>query len=914
MRSLLSRLFLALMVAFTPACLPYPAAYNGKAFQDRFAPLETAQATLPNGVRVSLERDPQAPVVSIGWLVPAGHSSDPPGKAGLAHLTEHLLFEAPRGEGLNAIQFFDRSGVDFRGETDAAATRFMLTVHRERFAELLKYEMERMANPLTSVGPENVRRELRILREEAAAMHPRWRREAMNGLLHALYPQGMPLILDADGEALDALTIEDVRGFVADHYQPQAMHLFVIGDFTWEEARANLGKIQWLASPGDTAPRNLAKIAAPEGNQRSTKLIQRRGFVAESVLRVGWPLPAHLDMVGIEPLLVPMVNSVLPRIEGPSLGRYPSWMPQGPLGQRSTELISTRQGSVLIVTAQLPPKADPVRIAGKIIQEVDTLAEKIAQKPAVFGLFQLKVTQSRMREIEDVSFRLSRWMAQQSLGDTRLSAQFFSDINAVTPQRAADFARAWLRKGLARAMVILPDSTGESEAMTVTVPSRESTFDDPTTAAMGGSPQTIFPDGRFVWRKLPNGVEIAVLSRPKSTINTLLLGVRATARNPELEPIDAFVAYARETPGCPGSAMACNDDVNATSLRSMVSSLEDGTNAAVRHLLAVAAAPRYEWSPGVKDWLGPLLEKQEAMPDAVAGRELQAALWRDHPKGRQLSNELLRRIALSDLVQWERSNVRPENALVVAVTNQDSDRLADTIGSYMQQWSVRTPAKQMPAVPAPDLSKSHPLQILYATDPSLESARFYFGCLMPPLKTFPARAAAKMVGDWVYRVLFAQLRNQSDASYSTRTRVNAYASGETVMQGAMDVSMEQLGPAIRMFRDLFEVPREFATSELEHMKELRRRQVALQNLTGPDIVTEVFDRWSFHMGNPTPLKEFDEIAKVDADQLASIWNVCRQNAVLQVRSNRPLRVTSEPNDRRDRRTGDQDVGRKRRSI
>jgi len=77
------------------------------------------------------------------------------------------------------------------------------------------------------------------------------------------------------------------------------------------------------------------------------------------------------------------------------------------------------------------------------------------------------------------------------------------------------------------------------------------------------------------------------------------------------------------------------------------------------------------------------------------------------------------------------------------------------------------------------------------------------------------------------------------------------------------------------------------------MKELRRRRVALQNLIGAEVASEIFDRWSFHMGNPTPLGEFEEIRRVTAGDLDAIWNVCRQNAVLQVRTKRPLRVDFE---------------------
>lgn len=892
MRTLILTTLGWLFVICVPGCSPVP--FSGSAFQAKFSEPEIGEAILPSGVRVFLERDAQAPVVSIGWLVPAGRTSDPPGRLGLAHLTEHLVFQAPRAGGATAIDFYDESGVQFRGETDGAATRFSVTAHRERFVDLLKFELGRMANPLSSLGNRHVMREIRMLREERASQRPLWQRDAMNSLFRALFPQGSPLVRD-DGEesSLDRLTIEDARQFVAAHYRPETMQMFIEGGFGWAEAEAVLGTVSHGSSQAAQGAMQLAAVGSPPVSRPIERMIQHRGFVPENVLQIGWPLPSHLDMVGIEPLLVPLVKSVLPRIEASSQGRYPSWMPQGAQGQKYVDLVTTRQGSAIVVTAQLPPKAEPAKIATKIISEVETLATKIAENPRTFALMQFKVTQSRLQETEDVDYRLSRLMTQHSMGDMRSSQKYFTDMNAVTPLQAASFTRAWLRKGLARVVLISPAQPKEAETLPLKVPANHGAVADPPAVAMGAGPRAPFPDGRFVWKKLPNGVELAILRRPNSTINTLLLGVRATARNPDVEPIDSFVGVARERLPCPSSAMACVDGVDGDSFRSMVSSLADGTPEAARYLLAVAAYPHYEWTPAVQSWLGPLLEKQEAMPEAVAGRALQSALWGSHPKGKRLSSELLDRMTLKDLLQWEQANLRPENTLVIAVTNQDPESLAHTLGVDMQRWTVARRPPRMSASPALDLTKPHPLRILYATDPGLESARFHFGCLMPPLKSFAERAAAKMVGDWVYRVLFAQLRDQSDASYSTATRVNAYSSGETSMLGTMDVNLELLGPALALFRDLFDRPHEFSEQEGDHMKELRRRRVALQNVIGAEVAAEIFDRWSFRMGNPTPLNEFEEIRRVTSSQLGAIWNVCRQNAVLQVRTNRPLRIDFE---------------------
>lgn len=147
-----------------------------------------------------------------------------------------------------------------------------------------------------------------------------------------------------------------------------------------------------------------------------------------------------------------------------------------------------------------------------------------------------------------------------------MSREYFSDINTISHRQAADFARTWLRKAMAHVVLISPAQPRQSDALTLSVPARQTMLDDPKVATMGASPKALFPDGRFVWRKLANGVEVAVLGRPRSAINTLLLGVRSTSRVPDLEPIDTFVETARHTPPCPGSAMGCSDDVDATSI------------------------------------------------------------------------------------------------------------------------------------------------------------------------------------------------------------------------------------------------------------------------------------------------------------------------------------------------------------
>jgi len=83
------RLMLSLCVA---AVFPAVAKcrQDGAAPPGPFAGFETIR--LANGLKVWYKRIPQSPDAAISLAVPYGSDSDPVGKEGLAHFTEHMLF------------------------------------------------------------------------------------------------------------------------------------------------------------------------------------------------------------------------------------------------------------------------------------------------------------------------------------------------------------------------------------------------------------------------------------------------------------------------------------------------------------------------------------------------------------------------------------------------------------------------------------------------------------------------------------------------------------------------------------------------------------------------------------------------------------------------------------------------------
>src|SRR5688572_27454190 len=56
----------------------------------------TESVTLENGLRVEVRVDPATPFAEVGLIYRTGSKDDPIGRAGLAHLVEHLMFQGTR--------------------------------------------------------------------------------------------------------------------------------------------------------------------------------------------------------------------------------------------------------------------------------------------------------------------------------------------------------------------------------------------------------------------------------------------------------------------------------------------------------------------------------------------------------------------------------------------------------------------------------------------------------------------------------------------------------------------------------------------------------------------------------------------------------------------------------------------------
>jgi zinc protease len=194
--------------------------------------------TLANGLEVVVIPDHRAPVVTHMVWYRVGSADETPGKSGLAHFLEHLMF---KGTANNPQGRFSQVVATIGGQenafTAADYTGYFQRVPREELKQMMELEADRMTGLVLT--DDVVRPELKVVLEEQnmrVANNPAARLgEQMDAALYLNHPYGRPVI--GWRQEIEALDREDALAFYRRFYTPNNAILVVAGDVTADEIR-----------------------------------------------------------------------------------------------------------------------------------------------------------------------------------------------------------------------------------------------------------------------------------------------------------------------------------------------------------------------------------------------------------------------------------------------------------------------------------------------------------------------------------------------------------------------------------------------------------------------------------------------------------------------------------------------------
>jgi len=212
--------------------------------------------TLANGLEVVVVPDHRAPVVTHMIWYKVGAADETPGKSGLAHFLEHLMFKGTeKNPGNTFSQNVAESGGQENAFTGSDYTGFFQRVPREHLKDVMAFEADRMTGLVLT--DDVVRPELNVVLEEQnmrVANNPGARLgEQMDAALYLNHPYGRPVI--GWRPEIEKLDRDDALAFYRRFYSPNNAIVVVAGDVTADAVKADAedtyGKV------ADRAPTNL---------------------------------------------------------------------------------------------------------------------------------------------------------------------------------------------------------------------------------------------------------------------------------------------------------------------------------------------------------------------------------------------------------------------------------------------------------------------------------------------------------------------------------------------------------------------------------------------------------------------------------------------------------------------------------
>ena len=228
--------------------------------------------TLANGLEVVVVPDRRAPVVTHMVWYKVGAADETPGKSGLAHFLEHLMF---KGTVKNPMGRFSQAVAAVGGQENAFTsqdyTGYFQRVARENLKEMMEFEADRMTGLVLT--DDAVKPELKVVLEEynqRVGNNPRARlSEQIDAALYLNHPYGRPII--GWRHEIEALNRDDALEFYKRFYTPNNAVLVIAGDVTTEEVQA-LAEQTYAKVPkvAEIAPRRRPQEPQPAAARRVT--------------------------------------------------------------------------------------------------------------------------------------------------------------------------------------------------------------------------------------------------------------------------------------------------------------------------------------------------------------------------------------------------------------------------------------------------------------------------------------------------------------------------------------------------------------------------------------------------------------------------------------------------------------------
>jgi zinc protease len=778
--------------------------------------LPTRVFKLPNGLKVVVQTDASAPLVAVSLTYRVGSLDEEKGRAGFAHLFEHLMFQGTKNLPPNEVSRL----VETNGGVDNAYTMKTNTTYHEvvpswALEAVLWAEADRMRGLL--ICPRELEIEKRVVLEEMGQSYSNqpYRRATdavMSELAFTRWENAHPTIgVEPD---LRAATLEDVRRFYDKHYGPENAVLALVGDITVAEARRlvrkHFGPVKRRASRPKRPPLDEPRIVGERRTRVEDPLANmpllvsgwhspKRGSadywaltVLTSILGGGEDSPLHEELVKKS------------RLALSASGHMPYW--------------SSHSNSVGpdLFAVFVSPRADADFAA--VLAGMDRVLERFRREGPTEGeMTRAKISLERgwlegQTSLIDRAQTLSSYAAL--IGDP---ARFWTDYARLLKTDARAVMLAARRWTGARGRAILEVVPGKPVAAAPAVAAAEVPAEEPR--APGTPPP---PNGPTRAPSLPklsrfalkNGLEVTVVRDARLPLVEARMGLRA-GRALEVAGEDGLSPASEELlfKGCAGQdaagvarafselGWAVGSASEAEWLKLSGSGLARTFDDFARQLARVLTTAEYP-EDEVAMWRENAVEElamRRAQSSFLSEERLRAELFPGHPYGRgSIDEAMIAAVDRARLLKYHGARLRPGGGHLVLVGDLDADAARETLERAFALWEAKGVPGAVP--PLPDHGRA---RVALVDRPGSAQAAVVLAHTSPLTPHDPDYlafiAANHVLGGTANSRLFENLRTRRGYTYGAYSSLEVYGRG-TVWSASADVRPDAVKSALDEFR------------------------------------------------------------------------------------------------------------------
>ncbi len=271
---------------------------------------EIADFTLGNGMEVVVIPDHRAPIVTQMVWYKIGSADEPPGKSGIAHFFEHLMFKGTKNHKPGE---FGAKVAEIGGNENAFTsydyTAYFQTVTPDALGTMMSYEADRMRGLILTdevIGPERdvilEERRSRIENNPEALLG-----EELDATLYQNHPYRIPVI--GWMQEMEQLNRIDATAFYDKYYAPNNAVLVVAGDVDVEAVKKLAEETYGKVERGPALPPRV-RPQEPEQNTRRTVTLSDARVTVPSFQKA-WVVPSYTSSKDGEAEALDLLSEIL---------------------------------------------------------------------------------------------------------------------------------------------------------------------------------------------------------------------------------------------------------------------------------------------------------------------------------------------------------------------------------------------------------------------------------------------------------------------------------------------------------------------------------------------------------------------------------------------------------------------------